>query len=520
MTRQTATPTQQQTPTTSPLLRGGILQRKCESCGQHTIAGGECVGCGKQKSGLQRKLTIGASNDPLELEADRIADQVMAAPAHTAVSSTPPRIQRFTGQTDGQANIAAPASIDHVLSSPGRPLDPALQQDMGQRFGHDFSRVRVHTDAAAERSAREVNANAYTVENNIVFGAGRYAPETHEGRRLVAHELTHVVQQSVPRGKHLTHSIKNNGLTHVSDPTIGTSGLLLQRQSIGNNPGSKDDEATLLWESFRQSVTLDNFDSDKATLKPEHLSKLKDYKERFQILLGRYPDSFISVIGHTDATDTEEHNKILGQERADVVKSELTSGDSALPTDIIHSGSLGESSVAVETKGREAQNRRVEIIPRLRRFVKLPVPEASKPLPGLFSTGPEKPKEPGIGTGPLLPGGTTKIPDLKIPQRNWVEDALKKDPIIKSLPNWARDKIIDALKDGDEMLAEKIIDSLPLDGKTQAAVQAVVKSILQIAKGKKFEVPIPPLHDMPPSTAPQFPKAPGEVIIPGPTFKF
>ena len=65
------------------------------------------------------------------------------------------------------------------------------------RFGHDFSQVRVHSGGAAEQSAREVNANAYTVGQNIVFGAGRFAPDTHEGRRLLAHELTHVVQQKV-----------------------------------------------------------------------------------------------------------------------------------------------------------------------------------------------------------------------------------------------------------------------------------------------------------------------------------
>jgi len=194
MTRQTATQTQQQTTTTSLLSRGGILQRQCESCRQHTIAGGECVECGKQKSGLQRKLTIGASNDPLEREADRVADQVIAASAHPAVSDAPPRIQRFTGQT-GQADMAAPASVDRVLSSPGRPLDPVLQQDMGQRFGHDFSRVRVHTGSAAEQSAQDVYANAYTVGHNIVFGARQFAPGTHKGRRLIAHELTHVVQQ-------------------------------------------------------------------------------------------------------------------------------------------------------------------------------------------------------------------------------------------------------------------------------------------------------------------------------------
>jgi hypothetical protein len=67
---------------------------------------------------------------------------------------------------------------------------------MEQRFGHDFSRVRVHSGADAEQSALDVNANAYTVGHNIVFGAGRLAPGTYEGRRLIAHELTHVVQQS------------------------------------------------------------------------------------------------------------------------------------------------------------------------------------------------------------------------------------------------------------------------------------------------------------------------------------
>ena len=89
----------------------------------------------------------------------------------------------------------APASVDRVLAGSGRPLDSALQQDMGQRFGHDFSRVRVHSGGAAEQSAQDVNANAYTVGHDMVFGAGRFAPGTHEGRRLIAHELAHVVQQ-------------------------------------------------------------------------------------------------------------------------------------------------------------------------------------------------------------------------------------------------------------------------------------------------------------------------------------
>src|SRR6185295_14631809 len=89
----------------------------------------------------------------------------------------------------------APPAVYNVLAGAGSPLAPALRWDMEQRFGHDFSHVRVHSGPAAERSARDVNANAYTVGRDIVFGAHQFAPGTHEGRRLLAHELTHVVQQ-------------------------------------------------------------------------------------------------------------------------------------------------------------------------------------------------------------------------------------------------------------------------------------------------------------------------------------
>ena len=106
-----------------------------------------------------------------------------------------PYIQRYTGQATGQTD-SAPASVDRVLASSGRPLEPALQQDMEQRFGHDFSQVRVHSGAAAEQSARDVNAHAYTVGHDMVFGTGQFAPGTHEGRRLIAHELAHVVQRA------------------------------------------------------------------------------------------------------------------------------------------------------------------------------------------------------------------------------------------------------------------------------------------------------------------------------------
>jgi hypothetical protein len=89
----------------------------------------------------------------------------------------------------------APPIVNQVLRSPGHPLDASVRRAMESRWGADFRQVQVHTDELAARSAREVQASAYTVSNHIVFAGGRYAPGATTGRRLIAHELAHVVQQ-------------------------------------------------------------------------------------------------------------------------------------------------------------------------------------------------------------------------------------------------------------------------------------------------------------------------------------
>jgi hypothetical protein len=98
------------------------------------------------------------------------------------------------------APAIAPPIVDDVLAQTGQPLDRATRSFMEGRFGYDFSRVRVHSDTRDNASARSVHAHAYTVGENIVFDAGRFAPHTREGRRLLAHELTHVVQQGAATG--------------------------------------------------------------------------------------------------------------------------------------------------------------------------------------------------------------------------------------------------------------------------------------------------------------------------------
>jgi hypothetical protein len=91
---------------------------------------------------------------------------------------------------------AVPPIVHEVLRSPGQPLDAGTRAFMEPRFGHNFSQVRVHTDLKAEASAQAINAQAYTLGRDMVFGPGRYAPGIAAGRRLLAHELTHVVQQT------------------------------------------------------------------------------------------------------------------------------------------------------------------------------------------------------------------------------------------------------------------------------------------------------------------------------------
>jgi hypothetical protein len=133
-------------------VQTGLLQRKC-ACGGSPGVDGECEECRNKRLTLQRRAANKAEPSPV------------------------------------------PPIVHEVLSSPGRPLDAATRAFMEPRFGHDFGQVRVHTDARAAESARAVNALAYTVGRDVVFGTGQYEQGTIEGRRLLAHELTHVVQQ-------------------------------------------------------------------------------------------------------------------------------------------------------------------------------------------------------------------------------------------------------------------------------------------------------------------------------------
>jgi LAS superfamily LD-carboxypeptidase LdcB len=146
------------------------LQRKC-NCDASPAQGGPCTECDDEPSTLQRSTS----------SAERAADETQGV-------------------------------VQEVLNRPGVPLDAPARAFAESRLDEDFSSVRVHTDALAARSARAVDATAYTVGQHIVFGSGQYAPRTREGQHLLLHELTHTVQQREADAPRLDTSLR------ISDP--------------------------------------------------------------------------------------------------------------------------------------------------------------------------------------------------------------------------------------------------------------------------------------------------------------
>jgi outer membrane protein OmpA-like peptidoglycan-associated protein len=270
-----------------------------------------------------------------------------------------------------------PSIVNQALRSSSQPLGVFTRAFMEPRFGRDFSLIRVHTDARAAESTQAVNAQAYTVGRDLVFGAGQFAPDTVDGRKLLAHELAHVAQP------------KNGGAGGVSQPgdagereaeraadafargervEVGAApGAALQRQPLpssrsGTAGDSLIENASPFLAAAVGSATLDEFDTGKADLKPGHKAQLSSVAHSILVLLRKYSLSTVTVIGHADTVGTDAKNLELGQDRADVVKRALS--DLGVPEAIISADSKGEEGPqAVKTKDERpsAKNRRVEI---------------------------------------------------------------------------------------------------------------------------------------------------------------
>lgn len=213
-----------------------VLQRKCD------CSGGDCSNCvEEEKPALQRR----------------------------AANHSDPNV--------------VPPIVHEVLQSGGHPLDAGTRAFMEPRFGHDFSNVRVHSDAQAARSARAVNAFAYTVENHIVLGTGHYSPQTTSTKRLLAHELAHVVQQ------------RNGGAFQPS--AISSPGDGLEQQAaraeeaiMSDRPAPPLSDATNTVQRQKGDPLTDPFGEGKTEEKePELDPKTKQVYEACPTLCRKFP---------------------------------------------------------------------------------------------------------------------------------------------------------------------------------------------------------------------------------------
>ena len=181
----------QSAPAVKPLpaaAHTAVLQRKC-ACGGAPGFSGECEECRRKREGTIQRASSGTG----------------------AVNAIPP-------------------IVNAVLRSSGQPLDGGTRALMEPRFGHHFGDVRVHTDARAAESARAINALAYTAGSDVVFGAGQYDPNTLSGGKLLAHELTHVLQQ---RGGTASLSPAGGGIVQPGHPSEVQAEAVAERVGMG-----------------------------------------------------------------------------------------------------------------------------------------------------------------------------------------------------------------------------------------------------------------------------------------------
>jgi hypothetical protein len=211
---------------------------------------------------FQAKLSVGAPDDPFEQEADKVSRQVMdnyeqvtsvqrklsnfglqkltqSMPVGTINRKIHRRILRaalfLQSKSDGQVQFdgdgaEVPSQMEARIQSQrgsGQGMDPVTQTAMENSFGADFSSVKIHTDTTAVQMSRDLNAHAFTVGNDIFFNEGRYQPHTKGGAGLLAHELTHVVQQGA--------AVQNKSISRFPDSGLFTNTTLAKLSSVGGD---------------------------------------------------------------------------------------------------------------------------------------------------------------------------------------------------------------------------------------------------------------------------------------------
>lgn len=279
---------------------------------------------------VQPKLTVSAASDPYEQQADAMAERVMRMPApakensffHPANTTSLQRkcarceeegkVQRK--EAGGSTSPAAPSVVHEVLSSGGgSPLDTATRSFMEPRFNSDFGQVRIHNDSKAAKSAESILAQAYTSGNQVVFNTGKYNPGTDPGRKLLAHELTHVMQQNASISRKPAA-----GLVEEPEEGIGIGGLV-QRQ-VAEEPAEPEVATVVLSEAeMRRAIQW----NQRRFHDPFNIMNVRE-----TIGIEKYPaiidEEFVNAVIEWQASQGLDQDGKFGASTTETVVDELT----------------------------------------------------------------------------------------------------------------------------------------------------------------------------------------------------
>jgi hypothetical protein len=228
--------------TVRPMTTARTLQQRLGNRGTQAFAAHQVVarssapGIASASGVGTGQISLSQPGDPYEREADSVAESVMRMPERSpilssgslATSALPgAAVQRRCHECEEEGKDTKVQRKDYAAAAPeitppvaaginalkgrGHPLSDATRAFFEPRFGADFSQVRIHTDTRAAGTANSINAKAFTIGGHIAFGAGQYAPASHEGRTLLAHELTHVVQQDGGRSSSMIFRTEDKG---------------------------------------------------------------------------------------------------------------------------------------------------------------------------------------------------------------------------------------------------------------------------------------------------------------------
>jgi outer membrane protein OmpA-like peptidoglycan-associated protein len=446
---------------------------------------------------VQKKLIVNAPGDRHEQEADKMADKITSRPGATPAGHLS---QTSLSALDDKGGKGEPNPlVNEVLQSGGHPLNDDSRNFMESRFGYNFSNVRIHDDGKAVKSAESINAKAYTHGSNIVLNKN-INHNSAAGHHLLAHELSHVIQQS-------GGGVANN---------------IVQRQPLSSDKSdlaipSVDlrDTASPLLASALGSAEISRFKLGGYEVPKEGKDTLRYSAKQIIFFLSKFPRSSVTIKGFTDKVGDGENNMTLGQRRADAVKDFLR--QEGVPDEVISIESKGENEPAVQTKDNvpEPRNRRVQVIFNVHKGsvsfgmdLKLRPPEkltdTPKPpeKPPISLTVPKEPerripfRDPDEGSQwKKMEENQRKIEEFdrkNPPKKRSVTDViidgvmdttikpiLKKLPLSKDMREKAEGLIRKGIEAGTEKAIDSVIDALPGDSSEKDALKSAAKGLIK-----------------------------------------